>query len=199
MAGPITDFLSNFTAKPGVFGFPLPFLWKVTIDGASLRGPINQWCAKEGGGWQAKTTPDAFESQGGLLIATEVTLPSESTEFAEFGQADRGGFLPGYGSMQRTGFLSRGITVNLLETNTDLEHDFFRPWLVAVGTAGLVQHNLKTTMTITQYDNRGNKRKAYYFNDVFPTNIEGATLTQTDAGSFLQKTVTFACRNYKQA
>lgn len=191
----INSFLGAFS-QDSKFFLPLPFLWKVDIRGVSA-GAINSVLSKAGESWGAKTVPDSFIREGNILVAQEVTLPSESFEVASFGQQNRGGFLPGYGVTQRADFLNRGITINFLETGDDIEHNFFRPWTIALGIDGLINQSLKGDITVKQYAQDGTFRKGYTFNQAFPTNCEGYTLNYNDS-EFKVKTVTFACRNYKQ-
>ena len=39
--------------------------------------------------------------------------------------------------------------------------------------------------------------QGYVFEDAFPTAVEGYNLTYED-GDFIEKSITFACKNYKQ-
>tara|TARA_R110002051_G_scaffold73476_4_gene133469 strand:+ start:3431 stop:4024 length:594 start_codon:yes stop_codon:yes gene_type:complete len=190
------SFLQAFS-KDGKFFLPQPFLWKVTIDGG-VTGAINSTLGKAGEKWKATTTPDEFTKDSSILVAQEVTLPNERSEYNEFGQTNRGGFLPGFGLTQRDSFLARGITINFIETDVDIEHNFFRPWAIAVGIDGLVNMGLKTTITVKQFGNDGSMRKGFKFLDAFPTACEGYTLNYGGDQSFTVKTVTFACRNYEQ-
>ncbi len=191
----VNSFLQAFS-KDSKFFLPLPFLWKVSIQGVSS-GAINAVLNKAGESWGVKTVPDSFTRDGNILVAQEVSIPSETFEVSTFGQNNRGGFLPGYGVTQRTDFLNRGITINFLETDEDLEHGFFRPWTIAIGIDGLINQSLKGDITVRQYAQDGSFRKGYIFNQAFPTNCEGYTLNYGES-EFKAKTVTFACRNYKQ-
>ncbi len=109
-----------------------------------------------------------------------------------------GGFLPGYGLTSRANFLDRGLTVNFLETEVDIEHNFFRPWAIAIGIKGLIERgeNLKANMQIKQYNNSGNFIKGFKFTKVFPTAIEGYTLNY-ESTDFKIKSVTFGCQEYE--
>jgi len=155
---------------------PHPFLWTVDFDGGFAAGA----------------------GQAAQLLAQEVTIPNESSSFAEYGQDNRGGFMPGYGLIQRESFLARSLAINFFESGTgDIEHDFIRPWMIEVGTKGLIWNGgeLRGNITVRQYHNTGGMRKGYSFHDVFPTNCEGFTMNY-GSQDFLQKTVTFACREY---
>ena len=116
----------------------------------------------------------------------------------EYGQENRGGFLPGYGVTQRESFLTRQLTINFIETDQDICHDFFTPWLIAIGIDGLINQQLKCNITLKQYNNQGKLRKGFIFDKAFPTNVEGGgTLSYADS-EFIVKTVTFGCKNYRQ-
>jgi len=195
MANEVNSFLQAFSQDSKYF-LSHPFLWKVNIQ-SDVVGAINTALDKGGEFWKASQIPDDYSKNGDILVASEVTIPSEQSSFSDFGQENRGGFLPGYGIVQRESFLTRNITVNFLETDTDIEHTFFRPWTIALGIDGLVNQGLKSTITLTQYDNKLKRRKGYIFEDAFPTICEGYGLTRTP-GEYLQKTVTFACKNYRQ-
>mgnify|MGYP003148806294 CR=1 FL=1 len=190
------SFLQAFSTDHKFF-LPQPFLWKVSIGG-HLTSAITKVLNKAGEKWKVKTTPDEFTKNGSMLVAQEVTLPNEQSAYGEFGQSNRGGFLPGFGLTQRDSFLGRGITINFIETDRDIEHNFFRPWAIAVGIDGLVNMGLKTNITVKQYSNDGFVRKGFNFVDAFPTACEGYKLNYGGDQSFTVKTVTFACRNYEQ-
>jgi len=198
MAGESKSFLDAFSTDPKFF-VSHPFLWKVDIESSGLVSTINSAIAKEGGQqtWRAKVDPDSLTKEGALLVARQVNLPQESSEFTPIGVENRGGFLPGYGLVQRTDFLSRSFSLNILETGIDLEHNFFRPWLIALGIDGLTNFGLKKNITVRQYKNDGTFRQGYLFEGAFPTAAEGYNLNYND-GEFLEKSVTFACKNYKQ-
>lgn len=190
------DFLNAFSGDEKYF-LSLPVLWGVTIDGVSS-GAINQVLNDAGEKWQASVTPGNLTKNSSLLVAQEVTLPNESSSFAAMNSGSgMGGFLPGYGLEARSDFLSRTFSVNVLETQKDVEHNFFRPWMIAIGINGLVGSSLKGSMIVRQYDNRGVLRKGYKFNKIFPTNVEGFTL-RYDNTDFIIKSITFACENYEK-
>lgn len=195
MANEANVFLNAFSTDPNFF-VSHPFLWKVSFD-SSVTGAVNSTLSKANENWSATTSPDSFTRNGTLLVARQINIPQEASEFTPIGVENRGGFLPGYGLVQRTDFLSRSFTLNVLETGEDLEHNFFRPWLIALGIDGLTNFGLKTNITVTQYNNDGSKRKGYIFEDAFPTAVEGYSLTYND-GDFIEKSVTFACKNYRQ-
>tara|TARA_R100000951_G_scaffold89875_1_gene77989 strand:+ start:792 stop:1382 length:591 start_codon:yes stop_codon:yes gene_type:complete len=195
MANEANVFLQAFSTDPNFF-VSHPFLWKVSLD-ANVSGAINSALSKANESWSASVSPNALTRNGTLLVARQMTIPQESSEFTPIGVENRGGFLPGYGLTQRTDFLSRSFSLNVLETGSDIEHGFFRPWLIALGIDGLTNFGLKTNITVTQYNNDGSKRKGYVFEDAFPTAVEGYSLNYND-GDFIEKSVTFACKNYKQ-
>ena len=195
MAEEAKTFLDAFSNDPNFF-VSHPFLWKVSLDAGSVTGAINSALSKAGEKWDASVFPDRLTNDGALLVARSVTLPQESSEFTPIGVDNRGGFLPGYGLVQRTDFLSRSFSLNVLETGSDLEHFFFRPWLIALGIDGLTNFNLKCDITVQQFNNDGTQRKKYVFEKAFPTAVEGYTLNYND-GEFIEKSITFACNNYK--
>ena len=99
---------------------------------------------------------------------------------------------------KRSNFLERNLAINFFDTEEDLEHNFFRPWQIALAIEGLIQRDLLCPVVdLLQYNNRGQVRKGYRFTDVFPTNVEGYTLNY-DNTEFMAKSVTFAFKNYKQ-
>jgi hypothetical protein len=195
MAEEAKTFLDAFSNDPNFF-VSHPFLWKVSLDAGNVTGAINSALSKAGETWNASVFPDRLTSDGALLVARSVNLPLESSEFTPIGVDNRGGFLPGYGLVQRTDFLSRAFSLNILETGSDLEHYFFRPWLIALGIDGLTNFNLKCDITVQQFNNDGTERKKYVFEKAFPTAVEGYTLNYND-GEFIEKSITFACNNYK--
>ena len=195
MANEAKAFLDAFSTDPNFF-VSHPFLWKVSID-TNVSGAINAAISKANENWKAKVNPEDLTRSGTLLVARQVTIPQESSEFTPIGVENRGGFLPGYGLVQRTDFLSRSFSLNVLETGEDIEHGFFRPWLIALGIDGLTNFKLKSDITVTQYNNDGSKRKGYVFEAAFPTAVEGYNLNYGD-GDFIEKSITFACKNYRQ-
>ena len=202
MGGPITDFLDAFSRGDSVsnnvsekYYLSHPFLWKVSIQADdNLKKVVNRACTKAGEKWQALSLPNDYEKNGSILVAQEVAIAGESTSFGEFGQENRGGFLPRYGVTQRESFLTRGLSINFLETKKDIEHTFFRPWLIAIAIDGLINQSLKCIIQVTQYDNRMVARKGFIFDDAFPTVCEPYNLGYGDA-DFTVKSVTFGFKN----
>lgn len=198
MSNNINEFLGAFSGDQRFF-LHLPVLWSVTIDGVS-EGSINSVLSEAGEKWQAKTSPNAMTKSGNILVAQSVTLPNESSGFVAMESGSTmGGFLPGYGLNARSNFLDRGFSVNFLETQLDIEHNFFRPWMIALGTKGLIEEgvSLKGNMEVRQYTNSGRFIKGFKFRKVFPTAVEGFTLDY-DNTDFKIKSVTFGCENYEQ-
>jgi hypothetical protein len=199
MGGPnISEFLSKMSNDSRCF-LNLPVLWTVTIDGVS-ESSINTVLDYAGEKWQAKTSPGAFTGNGGIVLAQEVSLPSESSDFSAMESGSgMGGFLPGYGLNARSNFLSRSFSVNFLETQMDIEHNYFRPWMIALGIKGLIEEgvSLKGNMQVRQYSNSGRFIKGFQFKKVFPTAVEGYTLNYENT-DFPIKSVTFGCENYEQ-
>jgi len=196
MAGESKSFIDAFSTDPKFF-VSHPFLWKVEIETGGLVVAVNSACIKANERWRVKMNPESMTKEGALLVARQISLPQESSEFTPIGVENRGGFLPGYGLVQRTDFLSRSFSLNILETGTDLEHNFFRPWLIALGIDGLTNSGLKKNITVRQYNNDGTFKQGYLFEGAFPTAAEGYSLNYND-GEFLEKSITFACKNYKQ-
>ena len=196
MGGPISDFLDAFSTNDKYF-LSQPFLWKVSIGASNtLATAVNTACTKAGEGWRSLTLPLDYEKNGSILVAQEVSIPGEQSSFGEFGQENRGGFLPGYGVTQRESFLTRQLSINFFETKVDIEHTFFRPWMIAIAIDGLINPALKCPIVVTQYDNKMQKRKGFVFDDAFPTVCEPYTLNYADA-DFTVKSVTFCCKNYR--
>jgi len=199
MSGPnINEFFSAFSNDEKYF-LNLPVLWTVTIDGVE-KSSINQILQDAGESWNARVDPASYIKTNTILVAQEITLPRESSTFdAHPSGVNTGGFLPGYALTARSNFLDRGLTINFLETQVDIEHNFFRPWLIAIGIKGLIARgaNLKANILVKQYSNSGKFIKGFKFTKVFPTAIEGYTLNY-DNTDFKIKSVTFACQNYEQ-
>jgi len=194
----INEFFSAFSGDQKFF-LHLPVLWSVTIDGVS-QGSINSVLNYAGEKWQAKTSAESMTKGGNILVAQSVTLPNETSNFDPSPTgSSMGGFLPGYQLNSRADFLSRSFSVNFLETQMDIEHNYFRPWLIALGIKGLIEEgvSLKGNMEIRQYTNSGQFIKGFKFKKVFPTAVEGYTLDY-DSTDFKIKSVTFACENYQQ-
>ena len=200
MAREILDFLSNYSVGgPPKYYLSLPTLWKIEFDGAEpLKGAVDEALEKADEQWRVKNTPEEFVANGNTMVAREVSIPGETTEFLEAGaDINKGGFLPAFGVSKRQGFLTRTIAVNIFDTDDDLAHTFFRPWMIAIGIDGLINRKLLCPfVNLRQYNNKGEIRKGYKFRDVFPTNIEGYTLNY-DNETFLETSVTFAFRNYE--
>ena len=198
MATNINEFFSAFSSEETFF-LNLPVFWAVTITGVS-QGSINKVLSDAGETWKAKTDPATYTKKNGILVAHEVNIPEEDSQFAPIeASQNMGGFLPGYAMSSRTNFLSRSLSVNFLQTEVDIDHNFFRPWMIAIGVHGLIEDGagLKATMEVQQYSNKGAFIKGFKFNKVFPTRVEGYTLNQ-ESSDFLIKSVTFGCQNYEQ-
>lgn len=193
----INDFLNAFS-REAKFCLSLPVFWSVSIDGVST-GAINSVLDSAQEKWTATISPEEMTRSGNILVAQEVSLPDEQAAFGTSSVNTAGGFLPSYIMNNRGDFLSRQLSVNILETNQDLEQNYFRPWMIAIGIKGLIENgpNLKGNMVIKQYDNRGNLRKGFKFNKVFPKSVEGYTLNYENT-DYKIKSVTFAFQNYEK-
>ena len=193
----IREFLNAFSNDPK-FALNFPFLWTVTIDGVS-QGAISRALSDAGESWNVTTDPKSFTKSGGILVAREVSIPNETSTFtAASCGANMGGFLPIYAMDNRANFLEgHKITVNFLETAVDLEHYFFRPWMIAIGAKGLVEDgsSLRGTMEVKQFSNSGTFIKGFKFTKVFPVAVEGFTLNY-ESDFKANKSITFACENY---
>lgn len=198
MGNNIEEFFSAFS-NDNRFFLNLPVLWSVTIDGVSKES-INTTLNSAGEKWQAKTSPEEMTRGSNILVAQSVQLPNETSSFSalESGSGNMGGFLPGYGLNARLNFLDRSFSVNFLETQVDIEHYFFRPWMIAVGIKGLIAQgsSLRGNMTVRQYSNRGALIKGFVFTKIFPTAVEGYTLNYENT-DFPIKSITFGCENYE--
>ena len=215
----IYDFLDSYSRERKYF-LSLPTLWKINFDysdsgalvgnqegppGSASRGAVGLPSAIQRAlndadeGWRVKGEPLEFTKNGSVLAARDVTVPQENCQFiAPGGEINKGNYLPAFGAERRMNFLERNLAINFFDTEEDLEHIFFRPWMIAVATHGLIERDLLCpTVELRQYNNRGEVRKGYKFIDVFPTNVEGYNLNYTD-DTFKQKSVTFAFKNYKQ-
>lgn len=193
----VPSFLNKFANQQKYF-LPLPFQWTVSFTDSGVGSAVSRTLSKINLNW---TVTESFNwtdtDTNNILVAQEVTLPQESFEAAVIGQDNRGGFMPGYGVVQRTDFLQRGLSINFIETDKDIETELFRPWIIALGIDGLLNHSLKArSVNITQYGKDMSVRKQYVFEDVFPTTCEGYNLNYGDQ-EFIVKSVTFGFKNYK--
>ena len=194
----IKEFLNAFSHDPN-FALNFPFLWTVTIDGIS-KGAISQVLSKAEENWDVKTDPQSFTKSGGILVARDVMIPPETSTFEAYScGSNMGGFLPISGMGSRANFLDgHKFTINFIETQMDIDHYFFRPWMIAIGIKGLVEdgQSLKGTIEVKQYSNQGSLIKGFKFKKVFPTAVEGYTLNYDSSDFRVNKSVTFACENY---
>lgn len=193
----INEFYSSLTTNPKMF-LNLPVFWSVTIDGVSPSA-INSFLSYAGERWNASVDPRHYTGSGTILVASSVSIPNEASSFSAGDANNMGGFLPGSIANSRSNFLERGLVVNFLETEKDIEHYYFRPWSIAIGIKGLIEQgaSLKGTMTVKQYNNRGAFIKGFRFKKVFPTACESYTLSYEDS-DIKNHSVTFACSNYEQ-
>jgi len=193
------DFLAAFSGE-NKYCLSLPILWTVSIDGV-VENNINEVLEKAGEKWRANITPNAMTKNGNILPAQSVNTPEESSNFStgSIGDGSYGNFLPGYTLTNRNDFLSRSFSINFLETKKDLEHEFFRPWLIALSIKGLIEYgkSLKCDITVKQYSNNGELRRGYIFKKCLPTGMEGSVLDYNNT-DFSIKSITFTCQNYEQ-
>jgi|TARA_R110002020_G_scaffold102675_1_gene240914 hypothetical protein len=194
------DFLDGYSYSERFF-LSHPFLWKVQFSyNSELITNINTAIAKayssDSKDWRAITEPDFFTRNDNILVAREVNVPNENSQFDIAGSQNLGGFLPGYALNKRVDFLTKNLGINFFDTQDDIEHNFFRPWMIALGIDGLINRKLLCKITLKQYNNRMQLRKGYEFIDVFPTNVEGYRLSYQDE-DFLERSVTFAFKEYK--
>jgi len=198
MASLVTTFLSKF-ASEAKYSIPLPFLWTVTISDDNLGDNIDSALGKIGQRWNTRESSKSWSdvANNNILVAQDIVIPGESYESVVMGPtSNRGAFMPGYGASQRTDFLSRNLSINFLETNMDIETEFFRPWVVAISIDGLIGGKLKArAINLTQYDRKMNKRKEYIFYNVFPTNCEPVTLNYSKDEPII-KSITFGYTKY---
>lgn len=199
MAFEALDFLDGYSQSRQFF-LSHPFLWKVqfsyeqrlpsAINNALSKSPDEAW-------WHTVTQPNHYMRSGNIMVAREMTIPNENSQFDLAGEMNKGGFLPGYAMNKRMNFLEKVMTINFWDTEADIEHLFFRPWMIALGIDGLLTRELICpAVTLIQYNNLMQPRKGYKFVDVFPTNVEGYVLNY-DTYEVHQKTVSFAFKNYQ--
>jgi len=185
------------------FFLSLPFLWKIQFHYSpnfllsNINNAISKAYASDHYDWRAITEPDKFTKSGNILAARTVDIPAENAQFHLAGAGNLGGFLPGYALNKRADFLSKNLIVNFFETQDDLEHNFFRPWMIAIGIDGLINRNLLCSVTVKQYNNRMGLRKGYHFEDVFPTTVEGLSLDYEGDSQFIEKSITLAFKHYR--
>jgi len=194
----ITQFLASFSNDQRFF-LNLPVFWTVSITGVS-EGSINSVLSYAGEKWKATVSPSSMTKGGNILVAQSVTTPNESSVYSSLdGGKTIGGYLAPIGLSNRANFVDRSFSVNFLETENDLEHNYFRPWAIAVGIKGLIEQgaNLKATMELRQYTNKGQLMKGFRFKKVIPTGVEALTLDY-ESTDFKVKSVTFICQDYEQ-
>ena len=190
----VSQFLDKFS-RDRRYSIPLPFQWTVTLTEGGVVGAINTAVGKLGENWKI-TSSRSWTGDNNILVAQEVTLPGEMVETISLGPDNRGAFMPGQGIVQRSDFLQRPVIVNFLETESDISTELFRPWTIALAVDGLLNTQLRATaMNITQYTRDMKKRKEYKFESIFPTNVEGYTLSYGDQ-EFQVTSVSFAYKNY---
>ena len=194
------DFLDGYSYSARFF-LSHPFLWKVQFSYNSelitnINTAISKAYSSDSKDWRAITEPDFFTRNDNILVAREVNVPNENSQFDIAGSQNLGGFLPGYALNKRVDFLTKNLGINFFDTQDDIEHNFFRPWMIALGIDGLINRKLLCKITLKQYNNRMQLRKGYEFIDVFPTNVEGYRLSYQDE-DFLERSVTFAFKEYK--
>ena len=151
--------------------------------------------------WIVQVTRGSFGTglSPAIWAAQEVTIPTEATTFENFGQTNRGGWMPGYGVIERESFLSRSVIINFFDLGKeDPEWDFARPWLSKIadtGLAGSDGQSLQDGTIICQLFNNdgGNPRRTITAKNAFPTHCEGFTVNY-GSQPFTVKSVTFACR-----
>jgi len=192
MAGGATDFLQAFSSESKYF-LSHPFLWKVKIMD-DISSAINSALTNEK--WKANVPPSDLSKDGAILVARQVVLPVESSAFTPQSVPNRGGFLPGYALIERNDFLTRSFSINFIETQKDIEHEFMRPWAIALGIDGMTNFGLRTNIIVEQYNNKGDFKKGFKFVQAFPTAVEGYTLSHS-SDDFIEKSVTFGCTNYE--
>lgn len=190
------EFLAAFSGERKFF-LPLPFLWKVTIDGVSAEA-ITTTVNKANEKWNATEVPNNYTRGGNILVAQEVTIPNDQVVADIAGVDNSGGFLPGYGIRNRTNSIDRQFSINFIETGNDIEHEFIRPWIIAIGIDGLINPQLKSVITVKQYAQDGTFRKGYKYIDAVPTATEGSTLNYAGDIPFYVKSATFIYRNYEK-
>tara|TARA_R100000664_G_C2759594_1_gene149557 strand:- start:4223 stop:4795 length:573 start_codon:yes stop_codon:yes gene_type:complete len=168
--GPASEFMQSGK-------LPYPFAWTVDVSRGSTGGgsptqPTQRW------------------------MAQEVTIPSEVTMFDNFGQENRGGWMPGYGVIERESFLSRSFTVNFFATDDDNDPEWaMRKWLNDIANKGLAEESKLQDGTVDciLYKNGGSPRQYISAKYAFPTHCEGFTANY-GSQPFIVKSVTFACR-----
>jgi len=193
----IINFLDNFS-KEKKYEIPIHVLWTVSIYNApELVQAIGASLGSIDHGWADVKDTVTWANKGAILVAQEVSLPGESFEVSLLDPgASRAAYMPGYAATKRSDFLSRNVTINFLETDTDIEAQLFRPWAIALSVDGLTNRTLKSTIKVAQYDSKRSRRKEYTFYNAFPTNCEPSTINYSE-DTIKSKTVTFAYSKYE--
>lgn len=193
----VQEFFSTFT-KNSDFFLQLPIFWTVSID-TITKDKINQ-ALDEYGVNKWRCIRDAMfytKKSGNILVAQEINLPSEKATFTTTDMGNNyGGYMPTYVVNSRENFHNK-LSINFLETQRDIDQNFFRPWMIAIATKGLFGGDLTSTMTVKQYTNNGDFMKGFKFQNVFPVAVEGYKLDYTDT-EIKQRSITFSYTQYEQ-
>ena len=98
---------------------------------------------------------DRFSSSDeGYLLAQGVTMPTENVQVNTTDIQGAGGFIQGYYGESRGKYGTNGLSIDFLETNTDIFDFFIKPWIVATSYKGLIEdgeNDIKCNITIAQY------------------------------------------------
>ena len=134
---------------------PLKNLWGVYFSGRDGDRTLNNV------GSNIKQTlddfqPGSFHVETGLidLLAQGVTMPTENVQVNTTDIQGAGGFIQGYYGESRGKYGTNGLSIDFLETNTDIFDFFIKPWIVATSYKGLIEdgeNDIKCNITIAQY------------------------------------------------
>jgi len=165
MPSNIADQFLNVGARE----LPWPFAWTVQIyrSGGTFNAPY--WAAQE------------------------VTIPNESSTLTNMAPENRGGWMPYPGVIERESFLARPLAVNFFDYGSEDPEVMAREWMKDIAMSGFRDTSMwGSTITCVMNDKAGGQRRTYNGRDVFPTNVEGFTMTY-QSNTFTVKTITFSC------
>ena len=146
-----------------------PFAWEVQVSGPG--GTTPSWAAQE------------------------VSIPPENATLTDMAPENRGGAMPWPGVIQRESFLARPLTVNFFDIKGQDPETMARKWMIDISEQGFAAggDQLFGSVICILHDNGGGRKRKDNAKDAYPTNVEGFTVSY-GSGSFVVKSVTFACK-----
>ncbi len=138
----------------GVYFYPREGNASMTNIGENIKDVIADY---QPGAFQVETDLiDRFSSnEEGYLLAQGVSMPTENVQVNTTDIPGAGGFIQGYYGETRGKYGTNGLSIDFLETNTDIFDFYIRPWIVATSYRGLIEDrsepDIKCNVSIAQY------------------------------------------------